>query len=144
MKRAVMDASVIVKWLLPDREEEEDVGEALQVLRLVKSSRINVYQPPHWLAEAAAVVTRLSPDTAMEDIEDLCEMDFEVLNTRDVYLTACELSSKLNHHLFDTLYHAVALNLPDAILITADERYYHKAESMGHIMLLEDINRLSL
>ena len=42
----------------------------------------------------------------------------------------------------DTLYHAVALNLPDAFLITADERFYHKAESLGHILLLKDINRL--
>ena len=141
MKRVVVDASVIVKWLLPDREEEEDVGEALQVLQLIKASRLEVHQPPHWLAEAAAVVARLSFDTAMEDIEDLCETDFEILDTLGVYLKACELSSKLNHHLFDTLYHAVALNLPDAVLITADERYYRKAESVGQIMLLENIKR---
>jgi predicted nucleic acid-binding protein len=140
MKRVVVDASVIVKWLLPDREEEENAGEALQVLQLIKASRLEVHQPPHWLAEAAAVVTRLCSDTAMDDIEDLCEMDFEILDSREVYLKACDLSFTLNHHLFDTLYHAVALNLPDAVLITADERYYRKAESVGHIVLLENIN----
>lgn len=141
MKRVVLDASVVVKWLLPDREEEENVGDAMQILHQVKASEITVHQPPHWLAEVAAVVTRLSPDTAMDDIEDLCEMNFEVLDTQEVYLKACELSSKLNHHLFDTLYHAVALDLPDAILITADRRYYCKAEPVGHVMLLENINR---
>jgi predicted nucleic acid-binding protein len=141
MRRVVVDASVVVKWLLPDREGEENAGEALQILQLIKASGLSVHQPPHWMAEAAAVITRLSADTAIEDIEDLCEMDFEILDTRDVYLKACELSLKLNHHLFDTLYHAVALNLPEAILITADERYYRKAESIGQIMLLENINR---
>jgi len=141
MKRIVVDASVIVKWLLPAHEGEENVEKALQVLQFVKASELSVHQPPHWLAEAAAVVTRLSPDTAKEDIEDLCEMDFEVIDTREMYLAACELSSKLNHHLFDTLYHAVALVLDDAILITADERYYRKAEAVGHIVFLENIRQ---
>jgi hypothetical protein len=45
---------------------------------------------------------------------------------------------RLNHHLFDTLYHAVGLQAPNATLITADERYYRKAEPLGHIVLLED------
>jgi predicted nucleic acid-binding protein len=141
MKRVVVDASVIVKWLLPDREAEANTEEALEILQLIKASRLNVRQPPHWLAEAAAVITRLSSDTAMEDIEDLYEMGFEILDTREVYLKACELSSRLNHHLFDTLYHAVALNLPEAILITADELYYRKAEPVGQIMLLKNLNR---
>ncbi len=139
MKRVVLDASVVVKWLLPDREGEEDVEAALQVFELVKASVLSVRQPLHWLAEAAAVVTRLSPGTAEEDIVDLCEMGLEVLDTQEVYLTACKLSSRLDHHLFDTLYHAVALNLPDTLLITADERYYRKAEAVGHITLLKDI-----
>ena len=140
MKRVVVDASVIVKWLLPDHPEEENAGEALKVLQLIKASKLEVHQPPHWLAEAAAVIARLSSDTAVEDIEDLCEMDFEILDSREVYLKAFDLSHTLNHHVFDTLYHAVAFNLPDTVLITADERYYRKAQSLGDIVLLKDIN----
>ena len=68
-------------------------------------------------------------------------MELETLNTTEVYLKACELSSKLCHHLFDTLYHAVALILPDAILITADEHYYRKSNSVGRILLLESIRQ---
>ena len=143
MRRVVLDASVVVKWLVPDREEEEDTGQALQVLELIRASKVSVCQPPHWLAEVAGVITRLCPETAMEDIHDLCELDFAVLDTREMYLTACDLSSRLRHHLFDTLYHAVALNLPDALLITADGRYYRKAASFGHVMLLNEISRLS-
>jgi predicted nucleic acid-binding protein len=139
VKRVVVDASVVVKWLLPDRDGEEDVEEALRVLRLVQASELTVHQPPHWLSEAAAVITRLSPDTAMEDIEDLCALNFEVRDTEEVYLTACELSLQLKHHLFDTLYHAVALSLPDAVLITADREYFRKAGALGYVVLLGDI-----
>ncbi len=141
MRRIVVDASVVVKWLLPEREGEQDVEKALHVLHLVKASEVRVYQPPHWLAEASAVVAKLSPGTARQDIEDLCEIGFDVIETREVYVGACDLSCKLNHHLFDTLYHAVALVLDDAFLITADERYYRKAKKIGHIMLLENIVR---
>jgi hypothetical protein len=43
-----------------------------------------------------------------------------------------------NHHLFDTLYHAVALEHEDALLVTADDRYYRKAEHYGTIAVLRD------
>ena len=35
-------------------------------------------------------------------------------------------------------YHAVALETPDAMLITADERYYRAARAAGRITLLAD------
>ena len=53
---------------------------------------------------------------------------------------ACTLSCDLNHHLFDTLYHAVALNLDRAVLVTADKHYYDKAQRYGSISLLTDFN----
>jgi hypothetical protein len=34
-------------------------------------------------------------------------------------------------HLFDTLYHAVALSVPGAVLVTADRRYFAKAEHLA-------------
>ena len=57
----------------------------------------------------------------------------------EVYLDACELARSLNYHVFDTLYHAVALTLPDTVLVTADTRYERKARRRGAIMLLRDI-----
>lgn len=57
--------------------------------------------------------------------------------SNSAYQRAIELSSRLNHHLFDTLYHAVALE-ENATLITADRRYYDKAKVLGGIILLEN------
>jgi predicted nucleic acid-binding protein len=45
---------------------------------------------------------------------------------------ACTLAIDLGHHLFDTLYHAVALEA-DACLVTADDRYHRKAGALPGI-----------
>ena len=138
MMRVVVDASVAIKWLLPARHDEQDWERALDLLQRVKAEQVTLVQPPHWLAEVAAVVTRLSPATALEDIADLHAMDIPIVQSADVYLTACRLSRALGHHLFDTLYHAVALSVDGAVLVTADERYYAKASRRGSVVLLRD------
>jgi hypothetical protein len=48
------------------------------------------------------------------------------------------LASELKQHLFDTFYHAVALETPDTMLITADGRYLRAARAKGRIMDLMD------
>ena len=53
-----------------------------------------------------------------------------------IYQQAIKLSVDLNHHLFDTLYHAVALETNGVLLITADNVYYEKAKHLGKIKLL--------
>ena len=73
----VADASVIVKWFSADRPEEDNVEAALQLLYAVFDNRVKLRQPPHWLAEIAAVLTRLSPETAIEDIADLHVMEVD-------------------------------------------------------------------
>lgn len=138
MIRIVADASVAIKWLLPEKHDERDWENALRLLQGVRSEQIRLAEPPHWLAEVAAVVTRLSPATALEDVSDLYAMDIPIVQSVQVYSTACKLSRELDHHLFDTLYHAVALSLDDAVLLTADERYYKKASRRGRLVLLRD------
>lgn len=138
MSIVVVDASVIVKWLIPQKEDENDIEQAFVVLECIKSREVDICQPPHWLAEVAAVTTRLTPQSADEDIRDLYAMKFPIIDTLEVYQRASKLSRTLNHHLFDTLYHATALCLGDAHLVTADENYHNKAESLGHIILLKD------
>ena len=55
------------------------------------------------------------------------------------YQRAISLALKLDHHLFDTLYHAIALE-EKATLVTADRRYYGKAKRMGSIFMLEEFD----
>jgi predicted nucleic acid-binding protein len=134
----VVDASVAVKWFLSDRPDEPNTDSALQVLEHSVLGLLPMVQPPHFVAEVAAVLARLKPDDAQADLADFLEIRHETLATVQTYHTALELATRYQHHLFDTLYHAVALHTPGAVLITADERYYAKARSEGRIRLLQD------
>jgi predicted nucleic acid-binding protein len=133
-----VDASVALKWILPHRESEAQVEQALAVLEHIKESRVSVLQPPHWLAEVAAVVSRVEPRRAPEVISLFHAMELSVLDETRVYQRACELAVALRQHVFDTLYHAVALSRPDGVLVTADEQYYRRAVGAGRVTLLSD------
>lgn len=135
--RAVIDASVIVKWFFPDPSREPDSDRALEVLSAIRDGRLEPLQPPHWLAEVAAVVSRLQPRLADEAIDLLDAMEIPVNGEATVYKRAAALAARLDQHLFDTLYHALALER-EALLISADRRYYNKAHKLGHIVYLAD------
>ncbi len=139
MNLIVVDASVAVKWFQP-ATDEADSEKAIALLPDLKNGDLGLCQPAHWLAEVSAVLARLSPATALEDIDDLYEIRFRRMESKAIYLAACALSCELDHHLFDTLYHAVALTLSGALLVTADERYYAKARHYGNISLLADFS----
>jgi predicted nucleic acid-binding protein len=67
-------------------------------------------------------------------------MDLPVSDHADLYGRACDLSVRLGAHVFDTLYHAVALSEPETTLVTADERYYRRALPTGRIVRLADVS----
>ena len=140
MTRLVLDASVIVKWIFPDDRKESNVAQALSILQGIKEGTIRVLQPPHWLAEVAAVVSRLAPEQASEAVGLLYAMELPILDEPEVYIRACELSALLDHHVFDTLYHAVALCQAETIFLTADMRYHRKAFAHGSIGMLRDFS----
>jgi predicted nucleic acid-binding protein len=134
----VLDASVVLKWLLEDPAREPDTEKALALIESVVRGRLEVMQPMHWLAEVAAVVARLAPQTAVHDVEMLSALEFPTTDDPNVIRRATSLAIETNHHLFDTLYHAVALEHEDALLVTADDRYFRKAERYGKIAALSD------
>ena len=134
----VLDASVFIKWLLQDRERETDTDIATAVVEAVVTGRTAAIQPVHWLVEVGGVIARLSPKTAEDDIAMLQGLSLFVSDEPAIVRRACRLAIELNHHLFDTLYHAVALETADATLVTADQRYLNKARRMGRIIALAE------
>ena len=141
MRRIVIDASVAVKWVFPDDPAEPNVRQALALLDDIGKGRAEPLQPPHWLAEVAAVASRLGPEVASDAVLLLHAMDFSVAAGPEIYRRAVELSLDLGHHVFDTLYHAVALCSGDAELITADDRYFRKAARRGGISRLAEYGK---
>jgi predicted nucleic acid-binding protein len=133
--KVVADASVVVKWVIPDPLAEADLDRAARLLLEVRTGEVELLEPPHWLVEVGAVLARLRPDTVDSALELLHALGVPVITELDVYRRAAVLARELDHHLFDTLYHAVALET-GATLVTADERYWRKASPFGAIAAL--------
>jgi predicted nucleic acid-binding protein len=118
--------------------DEANVDQVLRLLMAGKCHEARFLQPPHWIGEVAAVLVRRTPTNAWASVKALLELEFVMPADHPHYFQrAITLSHNLDHHLFDTLYHAVALE-EDATLITADRRYFQKAHAMGGIMMLEE------
>lgn len=136
MTPLVVDASVAVKWFFRSRDDETDVAAALGILRAVAEGQVALIQPPHFVAEVTAVLAREAPQTAVTALRDLLDIEMVVAGESGVYRRALALAIRFRHHVFDTLYHAVALETAGATLVTADARYLRNARAAGRIVPL--------
>ena len=137
----VVDASVAVKWFVRGdwAAREDHVDAALNMLQASAVGQARFVQPPHFLAEVASVLGRLAPASAARDLARLSDLDIAWTAPAQALPRALALTMELDHHLFDTLYHAVALEAPGAaVLVTADRRYFDKARHLGRITWLPD------
>jgi len=134
----VVDASVIIKWLLQDPEGEAGTDKATSLMEAVIKGEQPALQPTHWVVEVGAVLARESPATAADDVTMLNALELPATDEPLVLRRGVELATELKQHLFDTFYHAVALETPEGILVTADDRYLRAAREKGQIMHLMD------
>jgi predicted nucleic acid-binding protein len=88
--------------------------------------------------EVGAVLARESPDTATDDVTMLAALELPATGDALVLRRGVELAIELRQHLFDTFYHAVALETAEAVLVTADERYLRASRDKGRIVDLMD------
>jgi len=66
----------------------------------------------------------------------LTALELPTTNELQVLRRGVELAMELKQHLFDSYYHGVAIETPDCVLITADERYLRAARAKGNIVSL--------
>lgn len=140
----VVDASVAIKWFATGdwAQREDDIDPALDLLRASIGDGVEFFQPPHFLAEVAAVLARIAPAQAQQNLDDLAAMNINWAEPTVAYDKAIALARQLNHHLFDTLYHALAMTIAGAVLVTADRRYFDKARHLGQITWLPDFRNV--
>ncbi len=136
--RIVIDASVAVKWIMRQPSTEPNVDKALALLRRFRAGSHKALVPPHFTTEVLAVVARLRPQRIPITFGILSSAGLEVVATDTALRRAADLAINLQHHMFDTLYHAVAIEV-GATLITSDHVYFAKAASRGSIQLLKDL-----
>lgn len=130
-----------LKWFFRERDDEPGADSALAVLRGVRDDEFTLLQPPHFVAEVAAVLAREMPGAALHRLGELLEIEMTIADDAAVYARAVALARHHGHHLFDTLYHAVAVE-SSALLVTADERYARKARDPEHIVRLDEFSPL--
>lgn len=131
--KLVVDASVALKWFFHYRAGEADAPAALDILRGYIAGRYSLLQPAHFRAEVCAVLAREAPQVMHESMHDLLQLAIPTRDDERVMWRAMQLSTDLGHHLFDTLYHALALETEGAVLVTADETYCRKAAALGRL-----------
>ena len=133
--KLVVDSSVTLKWFLRGQPTESHVVEAEAVEAVIEQSGTELFAPVHCTAEVISVLARTKPGSVDDALAFLDDMRPVVIASAPILKRAADLAIALNHHLFDTLYHAVALE-EQATLVTADEAYFGKAKDLGAIRLL--------
>ena len=124
MSGPVVDASVIIKWVV----EEDGTAEALAL------RRHKLIAPDLIVAECANILwkkvrrTELSAEEAGIASRLLANADLDLLPTRSLMNTALEIAIQLDHPAYDCLYLALAEE-NDTEFVTADSRLVSKARS---------------
>jgi predicted nucleic acid-binding protein len=124
----VIDASVAIKWVVPE------VGSEAASDLLGRE----LWAPSLWLAEAANALLKkarrgeITQDEARMRAQDLADAPIEPIELPILLPSAMRTAEELGHSIYDCLYLAAAL-LRDTVLITADRRF--TAKVAGHSYL---------
>jgi predicted nucleic acid-binding protein len=134
LKRVVLDASVILKWYLPDEEQGE---EALDLLKRYISDDLEIIAPSLLEYEVinglmvARKRTRLSDDAILSAIEGLGNLGIRFLGFSGQYARLIYFCNTYRRSAYDASYLSVAESekIP---FITADEALYKAVKKDLH------------
>ena len=132
----ILDASVILKWFL---WEKENLEEAKKIQEEFIARKINLIVPSHCFFELANTLKRKVPDDALNIISKLklSEIMEQAINIKVISLAFKLMESHKKISFYDAAYHALAL-AEDGIFVTADENYYKITKGHRGIMLLKN------
>ncbi len=136
-KIKIIDASVILKWILFDEEYSEN---AHSIGQQALNKEIALFVPEHTYTEVANVLALKSDLDVASELKIFFDKGFlvTVWHTVEVTEKAIEIMRKFKGvSYYDAIYHALAI-IHEATFITADEKYYRQTKSIGHSMLLKD------
>ena len=138
MRVVVPDASVILKWVLPNPAGEDDLEAALRLRDAATSRKIRLRVPSLWLYEAGNTLTRRFPKRAVEALRLLVAFNLEESMPNDRWLAqAIELTQRYGVTFYDAAYHALAL-VEKGVFVTADQKYVRRADKAGCVVTLKE------
>jgi predicted nucleic acid-binding protein len=123
--RAVIDASIVIKWVV----EEDGTAEALALRRAYDK----LLAPDLLVSECANVLWKkvargqLTPEEAQLAARLIASAEIELVETRAFLETATMLAIKLSHPAYDCTYLALA-TAQGCSFVTADQGFVRKVE----------------
>lgn len=137
MKLVVPDASVLLKWVLPE-EDEPWVGEALRVRDDFEAGRADLLVPSLWYYEAGNVLALHYAESAWDRLAALVGLRLSVAEPSETWRAkTLDLTKTHGVTFYDASYHALAM-VHNGVFVTCDEKYLRKASVAGYIVHLED------
>ena len=132
------EGAVILKWVLPDPADEDDLDSALALRAAVTSGKIIAKIPSLWLYEVGNTLTRRYATHAAEALQLLLAFGLEEGEPDDRWLAqTIALTHDHGVTFSDAAYHALAL-VSKGIFVTADRKYVHKAGKAGGVIALNE------
>ncbi len=139
MERYVLDASVILKWVLGE-EQETDQSVALKLLDTWAAGIADLVAPSLWQYEVGNFLGRELRHEATEKMNLLLDLEIKSVDLNNTIIERCFAWMEQHDVTFhDASYLAVAFEI-QGTLVTADEKFCRKMGKVGRTCLLRDLN----
>ena len=139
MKKYIVDASVIMKWVL-EKEKEPDHDKAAGLLHAWVSGEVGIAAPSLWTYEVANILGRALPDEAEQKMKLLLDLQINEVDCSEQMIRQCFTWMKeCQVTFYDAVYLAAAYAI-DAVLLTSDEKFCEKMKNDNRICLLKDLS----
>jgi predicted nucleic acid-binding protein len=129
MKPIIIDASVAIKWFIP-----EDGSDA--ATRLF-SKKYQMFAPDLIRPEVGNVIWKLYKrrlidiDTAYQVMDDFLSMPIDICDNQPLIVSALEIAAETKITVYDSLYVALAAKI-GGMMITADMRLLNSLDSTAY------------
>ena len=135
MKPIIVDASVAVKWFIPESDSDQAIKYLNGRHRLAAPDLIHIeVANTFWKLSQRGV---LSDDEALGLIRDFLLLPLEIYDSHIILASAMEIATNTQRTVYDSLYLALALEL-NGTVVTADTRMVNalKRSPFSHYLRL--------
>ena len=139
MGNYVIDASVILKWVVGNREEP-DQEKALGLLASWSEGKLDLWAPTLWEYEVANFLGREFAPEARSKMEMLRNLGIRGMALTDTMIEQCFLWMETKKVTFYDAAYLAAAHEVGAVLVTADEKFVRKMGPGEPLIRLRDVN----